>query len=200
MGYWNTNRLLRYADQFGFTDDTISRKKYQRRFAFCLSLTFGLLCLQLLTGLLFLLALDVDLTRQLATKNALFLWLSLIPTHFLALLLLLIFYKYCHVWKKEGVAVGFAYDDSFEVSECVKKAKFKGFWVTHTKSQKESNAEIPKQEAESIISSSAISNAGEEGNAEQLDPVIQADLTPESPDIGDSTDMTPPQRGESAGE
>ena len=151
----------------------------------------------MLTGLLFLLALDIDLTRQLATKNALFLWLSLIPTHFLALLLLLIFYKYCHVWKKEGVAVGFAYDDSLEVSECVKKSKFKGFWVTHMKSQKESFVEIPKQEAESIISSSAISKAGEEGNAEQLDPLIQADLTPESPDIiEDSTNMTPPQRGE----
>ena len=141
-------------------------------------MTFGLLCLQLLTGVLFLLALDIDLTRQLATKNALFLWVSLIPTHILALLLLLIFYKYCHVWKKEGVAVGFAYDDSLEVSECIKKSKVKGFWVTHMKSQKESKA-------------------GEEGNAEQLDPVIQADLTPESPDIiEDSTNMTPPQRGE----
>ena len=65
------------------------------------------------------------------------------------------------------------------------------------KSQKESFVEIPKQEAESIISSSAISKAGEEGNAEQLDPLIQADLTPESPDIiEDSTNMTPPQRGE----
>ena len=148
----------------------------------------------MLTGLLFLLALDIDLTRQLATKNALFLWLSLIPTHFLALLLLLIFYKYCHVWKKEGVAVGFAYDDRLEVSECVKKSKFKGFWVTHTKSQKESFAEIPQQEAESV---GAISKEGEGENAEKLDPVIQADLTPESPDIiEDSTNMTPPQRGE----
>ena len=65
------------------------------------------------------------------------------------------------------------------------------------KSHKQSFPEIPQQEAESM---GAISNAGEEGNAEQLDPLIQPDLTPESPAIGDSTDMTPPQRGESAGE
>ena len=65
------------------------------------------------------------------------------------------------------------------------------------KSQKKSFVEIPKQEVESM---GAISKEGEEENAEQLDPVIQADLTPESLAIGDSADMTPPQRGASAGE
>ena len=43
MGAWNNLRLNRYADQFGFTDDTISRKKYQRRFAFGLGIPLKIL-------------------------------------------------------------------------------------------------------------------------------------------------------------
>ena len=43
MGFWNLGRLNRYTDQFGFTDDTISRKKYQRRFAFGLGIPLKIL-------------------------------------------------------------------------------------------------------------------------------------------------------------
>ena len=39
----NFSRLILYADQFAFTNDTISRKKYQRRFAFAISIQLAAL-------------------------------------------------------------------------------------------------------------------------------------------------------------
>ena len=80
---------------------------------------------------------DIDLTKQWATRNALILWVSLIPTHFLALLFLFIFYKHCHVWKREGVVVGFAYDESPAVCDSISQKKFKGSWLTHSRSNEE---------------------------------------------------------------
>ena len=80
---------------------------------------------------------DIDLTAQLATRNALILWVSLIPTHFVALLFLFIFYKHCHVWKKEGVVVGFAYDESPAVCDSISQNKFKWSWLTHSRSNEE---------------------------------------------------------------
>ena len=50
--------------------------------------------------------------RQLATQNMLLLGLALLPLYLLALGLLLLFYQKFHVWKKEGVSVGFVYDTS----------------------------------------------------------------------------------------
>ena len=41
--------------------------------------------------------------------------LALLPVYFVALGLLLLFYQKFHVWKKEGVSVGFVYDKSPEV-------------------------------------------------------------------------------------
>ena len=40
---------------------------------------------------------------------------GLIPLYLVALALLFFFYQKCHVWKKEGVSVGFVYDKSHEV-------------------------------------------------------------------------------------
>ena len=74
---------------------------------------------------------DIDLTKQLATKNALICWSCLIPVHFLALGLLLFFYRFCHVWKKEGVVVGYAYEKGTNGDE--RQQRFKDNWVTHHK-------------------------------------------------------------------
>ena len=41
--------------------------------------------------------------------------LALLPLYLVALGLLLLFYQKFHVWKKEGVSVGFVYDKSPEV-------------------------------------------------------------------------------------
>ena len=41
--------------------------------------------------------------------------LSLLPFYLLALGLLLLYYQNFHVWKKEGVSVGFVFDTSPEV-------------------------------------------------------------------------------------
>ena len=40
---------------------------------------------------------------------------GLIPLYLVALVLLFFFYQKCHVWKREGVSVGFVYDKSYEV-------------------------------------------------------------------------------------
>ena len=50
---------------------------------------------------------------------------ALIPSYLVALGLLLLFYQKCHVWKKEGVSVGFVYDKSPEV-----KTNISSFLVT----------------------------------------------------------------------
>ena len=143
--------------------------------------------------MVFLLLLDIDLTKQLATRNALLLWVSLIPAQFLALLLLFIFYNYCHVWKKEGVVVGFAYDNSLDVSDSVSQSKFKGHWVTHMKSKQEASVESLTEEAAGM-GLSVISKAVEDDeNAEQLDLLIQTSV---SPDPGDVTGIKDSDSGD----
>ena len=112
-------------------------------------MTFGLLCVQLLNSVVFLLYMDIDLTKQLATRNALIIWVSIIPTHFLALLFLFIFYKHCHVWKKEGVVVGFAYDESPAVCDSISQKKFKCSWLTHSSLESRSNEAFEKDDLDS---------------------------------------------------
>ena len=94
--------------------------------------TFGLLCLKIATSLVLLFTLDIDLTKQLATENATLVWLSVLPTYSLALLLLFLFYEYCHVWKSEGVVVGFKYDCNENSEESLYDKNFKGSWVSHS--------------------------------------------------------------------
>ena len=111
-----------------------------------------------------------DLTRQLATKNALFLWVSLIPTHFLALLLLLIFYKYCHVWKKEGVVVGFAYDESPDVSDSISQKQFKGYWLTHLRSREGAFEKYDPDRPECGEAGMRLLDSGSPGPVEEPEP------------------------------
>ena len=102
---------------------------------------FGLNCLQIAGSVAALLYWEIDLTKQLATKNVLICWSCLIPAHFLALGLLLVFYQYCHVWKKEGVVVGYAYQKSENNDEG--QQRFKGYWVTHQKTTSEEGDRFP---------------------------------------------------------
>ena len=72
-------------------------------------------------------------------KNALICWSCLIPAHFMALGLLFAFYRFCHVWKKEGVAVGYAYVKNLNGD--TGQQRFKGSWVTHHKKTSEEKEE-----------------------------------------------------------
>ena len=107
-------------------------------------LTFGLNCLQIAGSVVALIYLDIDLTKQLATKNALICWSFLIPAHFLALALLLVFYRFCHVWKREGVVVGYAYEKDTNRDEF--QQRFKGNWVTTTEEEEEQQQPIESTE------------------------------------------------------
>ena len=100
-------------------------------------LTLGHICIQVASSLLLLICLDIDLTKQLTTKNALIACAFLIPAHFLALGLLYVFYEHCHVWKKEGVSVGYAYDKN--ATEAGQQG-FKGNWVTFQEKEEDDGA------------------------------------------------------------
>ena len=52
---------------------------------------------------------------QLATQNMLLIGLALLPIYLVALGFLLLFYRNFHVWRKEGVSVGFVYNTSPKV-------------------------------------------------------------------------------------
>ena len=60
-------------------------------------------------------------------------WLLLVPNYMLALGLLGIFYEKFHVWKKEGVVVGFVYDQIEACKENIIQQQFKGHWTSHFK-------------------------------------------------------------------
>ena len=112
-------------------------------------LSFGSLCLQSLWGLLFTYFYNIDLTQQTATRNATWIWLSLVPTYTLALCILGSFYEKFHVWKKEGVVVGFVYDQSEACKKNLLQQKFKGSWTSHYKetvTQKDSRGQSPMWE------------------------------------------------------
>ena len=91
-------------------------------------LTFGILCLQSLGGLLLTYFYNIDLNQQLATRIAT--WPLLVPTYMLALGLLGIFYEKFHVWKKEGVVVGFVYDQSEACKQNIIQQQFKAHWTS----------------------------------------------------------------------
>ena len=79
---------------------------------------------------------DIEIRRQLATRNATWFWLALIPTYMLALSLLFIFYEKYHAWKKENVVVGFQFDDSQEIKQIIAQTKFRGSWVSEISNDK----------------------------------------------------------------
>ena len=53
----------------------------------------------------------------------------------LALGLLGIFYEKFHVWKKEGVVVGFVYNQSEACNKNILQQKFKGHWTSYEESE-----------------------------------------------------------------
>ena len=82
---------------------------------------------------------EVDCSKQLATRNANMVWYSLVPLYLLALGLLYLFYERCHVWKKEGVSVGFQFETNPKeellnpnIERNIAERKFRGLWVTET--------------------------------------------------------------------
>ena len=91
-----------------------------------------LICSKLFLSLLMTFKLDIDLSQQLAIRNATLILLSALPVQLLALGLYYLFYKNCHVWRSEGVIVGFSYDLSPENNAIPSLQGFKGSWVSHT--------------------------------------------------------------------
>jgi hypothetical protein len=96
-------------------------------------LNFALICFQLLSGLVLMIMFNIDTRSLLATRNATWCWLTIIPLHATALCLLLVFYQCFHLWKNAGVCVGFKYIASPEIENAVSQHKFRGHWVTAIK-------------------------------------------------------------------
>jgi hypothetical protein len=90
----------------------------------------------MLIGLVIMICGDIDTRSQLATENATWVWLSLIPAYVLALILLFLFYQKGHTWRKENVVVGFQFTSNvaFEESQnrhqqIIAQTNFRGSWV-----------------------------------------------------------------------
>lgn len=85
-------------------------------------------------GCLFLLFEEekLDLEKQPATRNALYMWLSLIPCYIVALLMFKTYYDYFHVWRKEHVVVGYEFTENFEPGYEWDQKHFQGRWVAHS--------------------------------------------------------------------
>ena len=142
-----------YPTEYGFKKTARSRVQYQRRFLSSLGKyhtrprretfdstsnrflvsgsNFLLLVSQLLLGFALAEIFGIDLTEQKATNTCVKIVLLLIPLYLLALGLLLIFYKWFHVWKKEDVSVGFVYDEDQEVEDDPARRRFVGCWTNH---------------------------------------------------------------------
>ena len=74
----------------------------------------------------------LDLEKQPATRNALYIWLSLIPSYIVALLMFKTYYDYFHVWRKEHVVVGYEFTDYIEPRSEWDQKHFQGRWVAHS--------------------------------------------------------------------
>ena len=88
------------------------------------------------------------------TQNASCIYLSLIPSYILALILLYVFYEVGHVWRKEGVVLGFQFSSSLpadggkpSLQQIISQTNHRGFWVTADSSVRTFNAEkVGRQE------------------------------------------------------
>ena len=58
--------------------------------------------------------------------------------YILALGLLLVFYKWFHVWKKEDVSVGFVYDEDEESDPA--RRRFVGSWTNHVEADEDAGS------------------------------------------------------------
>ena len=134
--------------------------------------TFGLLCLKIATSLVMLFTLDIDLTKQLATENATRVWLAALPAYWLALLLLYLFYTQCHVWKSEGIVVGFKYEDD---AVTLYDRNFKGSWVSH------SIDDSPIDESEDFSMIPLHVTSYQPDTQEATAPLLSEPSTPDSP-------------------
>ena len=88
----------------------------------------------------------IDLTKQKATDTCVTIALLLIPLYLLALGLLLMFYKWFHVWKKEDVSVGFVYDDDEETESDPARRRFVGSWTNHMAAEVHSGSPLEGDE------------------------------------------------------
>jgi hypothetical protein len=70
-------------------------------------------------------------------------WLATIPIYCLSLFFVFLFYNKGHVWKKEGVSVGYKYDCTDDVKRKKWQRKFHGIWVSSS-IKKESTDESNK--------------------------------------------------------
>ena len=57
-------------------------------------------------------------------------WLTTIPIYCLSLFFVFLFYNKAHVWKKEGVSVGYKYDCTDDDRRKKWQRKFHGEWVS----------------------------------------------------------------------
>ena len=73
---------------------------------------------------------DEKITDEPALERSTYIWISTIPILGLSWLFLYLFYKFGHVWKSEGVVVGFEYDnDLVDESNKLWQTNMLGHWV-----------------------------------------------------------------------
>ena len=98
---------------------------------FVSGINFGLTCLDIALGCIILhFAFDFNITTDsLAMFRATMFWLFIIPMYWLSLGLFWLFYNIGHVWKKNGVIVGYEFDED---TDGPLEEQFKGHWVNYT--------------------------------------------------------------------
>ena len=73
---------------------------------------------------------DEKITDRPALERSTYIWMSTIPILGLSWLFLYLFYKFGHVWKSEGVVVGFEYDnDLVDERNKLWQTNMLGHWV-----------------------------------------------------------------------
>ena len=76
-------------------------------------------------------------------------WLTTIPTYCLSLFFVFLFYNKGHVWKKEGVSVGYKYDCTVRKKKW--QRKFYGEWVSSSSIKKESTDESTTSDSNKLL-------------------------------------------------
>merc|ERR1712051_226045 len=139
-----------HPDVYGFDHGPKSRKKFQRRFILGIGINFVLSCFEIIIGFQILNCMWKEnvLLDRLHLCHATHFWLTTIPTYCLSLFFVFLFYNKGHVWKKEGVSVGFKYDCTVRKKKW--QRKFYGEWVASS-IKKESTNESTTSDSNKLL-------------------------------------------------
>merc|ERR1719319_155239 len=170
-----TNVLASNTNKYcSFQRGIQSRMKYRSRFLMTLVFKFFINNAYILLGLIVAYSNDIHLERQKATRNASYGIIMAIPLHVIGMGLLWLFYHKCHIWKKEGVVVGFKYDfDStvvthvdLEGGKYYENPGLEGSWLNgNEKIDQNIDDEHKHEEYDSLLEMVTIKDAEDDANA-----------------------------------